>query len=97
MPSTGLGRRAGWLLALAVALVLAFFGLVASGERGGETFFSNAVLASTILGATAAAIVGGGFGVAAVWRNDHSPVVILSIFCGVFVAFFAFAEIAFPH
>ena len=97
MPSTGLGRRAGWLLALAIGLVLGFFGLVASGQRGGETFFSNAALASTMLGATVAALVGGGFGIAAARRHDHSPIVILSIFAGVFVAVWVTAELAFPH
>ena len=97
MPSTRTGRWAGGLLALAAALFAAFFGLVASGERGGDTLFSNPALATTILSAGSAAVAGGCAGALALQRRDRSVVVILSIIVGALVALWTVAEIALPN
>jgi cytochrome bd-type quinol oxidase subunit 2 len=97
MPSTAAGKWAGRVLLLSAALFAAFFGLIASGQRGGETFFSNLWLSATMLPAAVAAVTAGVFGVGALRRRDRSVVVFLAIIVGTFVALFAIAEILFPH
>jgi hypothetical protein len=97
MPSTGLGKWAGRLLLLSAAFFAAFFGLVASGQRGGETFFSNPALSVTMLAAAVTAVTASGFGVGALRRQDRSVVVVLSIIAGTIVILWTAAEIVFPH
>lgn len=97
MPSTRMGKWSGWLLALSAAFFALFFSLVATGQRGGETFFSNAALASTVFAAAGAAVGAGCVGIGALQRHDRSVVVILSIVAGTVVVLWMAAEIAFPH
>ena len=97
MSSTRMGRTSGWLLALSGGLFATFFGLVAAGQRGGETFFSNVPLAATMLGAAASAIAAGAVGVVAVRRHDRAPWVIAAVVVGTVVTLWTVGEIAFPH
>ncbi len=97
MPSTRFGKWAGWLTGLFVALLALFLALVEAGQRGGETFFSNPVLAIPGLGAAASAIAGGVLGVLALKHRDRSLVVIVAVVVGLFVLAFAIGEVAFPH
>lgn len=97
MPSTIFGKWAGWLLGLSVALFALFYGLIAAGQRGGETFFSNPALATTILAAAGSAVVAGGVGVSALLHRDRTVIVILSVIAGVVVILWTIAEIVFPH
>jgi len=95
--STKSGRWAAGLLILAGMCFGAFFGLVASGERGGDTFFSNTALSTAILSAAGASIASGCAAVVAVRHGDRSVVLPVSILVGGFVLFFIAAEIALPH
>jgi Na+-driven multidrug efflux pump len=97
MPSTIFGKWAGWLLGLFVALLALFSGLVAAGQRGGETFFSNLTLTIPGLAAAASAIAGGALGALALKHRDRSVVVILAILVGMLVLFWTTAEIVSPH
>lgn len=97
MPLTSMGKWAGRLLALSAGFFTVFFGLVATGQRGGETFFSNPALSIAILAAAGAAVAAGGVGVIASQRHDRSVVVILSIIAGTLVTLWVAAEIAFAH
>lgn len=97
MPSTDMGKWAGWLLILALACFALFFGFVMAGHRGGDTFFSNLTLTIPVLVSAVAAIAGGVLGVVARRRKDHSLIVKLAIFVGAVVALWTAAEIAFPH
>lgn len=97
MPSTDVGKWAGWLLVLALACFALFFGFVMAGQRGGDTFFSNLTLTIPILVSGLAAIAGGVTGVVARRRKDHSLVVKLAILVGAVVVLWTAAEIAFPH
>ena len=97
MPSTTRGRWAGWLLATALAGFLFFATMVAAGQRGGESFFSNLWLTAPMVAATLAAMCGGCVGVSAVTQGDRSPVVMTAITIGTAVALYVAAEIAFPH
>ena len=97
MPSTNMGKWAGWLLALALACFALFFGFVMAGQRGGDTFFSNLTLTVPILISALAAIAGGVVGVIARRHDDRSILVKSAIFVGAIVVLWIAAEIAFPH
>lgn len=98
MPSTHLGRVCCGLGAVAGAFFVTFFALVASGQRGGDTFFSNPSLATTILAAAALATVAAAVGLTAVIRQSERAVVVFTIIVlGVAVFMFGVAEVVFPH
>mgnify|MGYP001813820139 FL=1 len=86
-----------WLLVAAGVLLAAFFVLVAAGERGGDTFFSNPWLSLTMLGAVVCAIAAGVAGIVAFRRGDRSLVAGFAVVVGAFVVCWVVAEIAFPH
>ena len=97
-PSTRLGW---WSVGLSVGF-LVFFTLfqilVTTGQRGGETFFSNPWLAVSILIAAGSAIAAGVTAAAAIfWRRERSIFSILALFLGLFVAVFVLGEIVTPH
>jgi len=97
MSATSAGRRAGRLLGVAALLFVGFVVLVASGQRGGETFFSNPSLSITMLGAAALAVAAGGFGVRAIVHRDRSVVVFVAIAVATVVILWTALELAFPH
>lgn len=92
-----LGRRAGWLLLLAAALFASFAGLVASGQRGGETFFSNPSLTFTMLGGAVASIAAGVVGAFSVKHHERSVIAVVAIIVGTLVLIYAALELIFPH
>lgn len=97
-PST----RLGWW---SVGLLIGFFVffslfslLVEFGQRGGETFFSNPWLASTMLVAASSAIAAGVTALVAVFgRRERSLLSILALLIGMFVLTFVLGEIVSPH
>ena len=97
-PST----RLGWC---SVGLAVGFLGfftlfqvLVASGLRGGETFFSNPWLSLSIMPAAVSAIAAGVAAVVAIiWRRERSIFSFVALFLGFFVAIFVLGEIVYPH
>jgi len=97
MPRTQQGKWSQRLLGLSAFFFVVFVGLVASGQRGGETFFANGILAWTMIGAATAAMCAGCVGVSAFRRSDRSLLVIASIVIGAGVALWILAEIMFPH
>ena len=97
MPTTTAGRRAALLVLIAVALFGLFIVAVASGQRGGETLFSNPVLTVPVLAAAISAIAAGVVGVVALRRHDYSAAVIASTIIGALVLLWCLAEVVFPH
>ncbi len=98
MPHTHLGRISCRLGILSLTFFAAFFALVAAGQRGGDTFFSNPWLASTMLAAGASAIAAAAAGLAAVIRQSERALsVVATIAFGAVVLAFALGEILFPH
>lgn len=97
VPKTNLGK---WSVGLIIAL-FAFFTLfqilVASGQRGGATFFSNPLLILPLLFAGicgVAAFFTGIIGI--IKRRERSVLVFLATVIGFFVLLFVLGEV-FPH
>lgn len=97
-PSTRMGWwSAGGFVGSILFLVL-FNALITSGQRGGDTFFSNPWLALTILASAMLAIASGVLAVVAVGRDrERSIFGFLAILLGLIVLVFVIGEIAFPH
>ncbi len=97
-PSAVLGAWSVRLIAFALAFFILFAVLVALGQRGGETFFSNLVLAIPMLIAAVLAVCAFFTGILGILRNRERAVfVLISTGLGFFVLFWGFAEIVFPH
>ena len=97
-PKTNLGKRSVWLL-VALAVSMASFGiLVASGQRGGDTFFSNPILTIPILIAAASGIAAFITGLISIIREkERSISVYLAVAVGLIVLIVALAQIISPH
>jgi len=97
-PTTTLGKWSAWLI-FAFAVSLASFGiLVASGQRGGDTFFSNPILTIPILIAATSGIAAFITGlVSIVKRKERSISVYLAVVFGFITLVFVLGEIIFPH
>ena len=75
-----------------------FVGLVASGRKGGDTFFSNPWLAWPILIAAAAAIAAGMIAMfCVVTRRDRSLPVVVAGVIGTLVLAWVVLEVTMPH
>ena len=97
VPSTTAGRWSAALLAGAAVCFAAFFFLVMSGQRGGDTFFSNPWLSGTILVAAGLAIAAGIVGLtAAIRHGERSVLVGIAIVLGLLVVLFVVGEVVFP-
>ena len=97
-PTTRLGQRSAWLI-FTFAVSLASFGiLVASGQRGGETFFSNPILTIPGLIAAAAGISAFFTGLISIVRSkERSISVYLAVGFGLVTLVFVLGEIIYPH
>lgn len=98
LPNTRLGKWSMWLIVVSVVFLILFMILVAFGERGGDSFFSNMKLSTFVL-------IAGIFGVASflagllgiIKSRERSIVVFLSSAAGFFALVFLIGELAFPH
>jgi len=98
LPKSYPGKWSIGSLAAFVVFFVTFQLLVASGQRGGETFFSNLVLTIPILLAGAAGVLSFLTGIIGVIRNrERSILVFLAMLVGLFVLLFSIGEVAFPH
>ncbi|NIT04412.1 hypothetical protein GTO10_05950 [Candidatus Saccharibacteria bacterium] len=98
LPSTPLGKWTVGLTAFFFLLFGTFQLLVASGQRGGATFFSNPLLAipGLLMGISGiAAFFTGAFSV--VRSKERSILVFLATLFGLFVLIFVLGEILYPH
>ncbi len=98
LPRTPLGRWSVRLTTGSVLLFGVFFVLVASGQKGGDSFFSNLWLSGTILPAAGLALAGGAVGaVAAIKETERSLGVSAAVLLGVIVLMVIVGELALPH
>jgi cytochrome bd-type quinol oxidase subunit 2 len=97
-PRTKLGKWSAWLIVAFAILLGVFYILVASGQRGGDTFFSNPILTVPMLLAATSAIAAFIIGlISVVKRKERSVAVVLAIVVGLFVIIFVLGEVIFPH
>ena len=81
-----------------VVFFTAFHLLVASGQRGGETFFSNLVLTIPILLAGTSGVFAFLIGLISVIKNRAlSILVYLAMLIGFLILIFLIGEVIFPH
>ena len=98
IPQTRMGRLAVSGDALSLVSLGVFIGLVAGGQKGGDTFFSNPWLSWSILLAGGAAIAAGAVGlVCIVTHRERSLPVVLTVILGGLTLAWVIAEIAVPH
>jgi len=98
LPKTPLGKWSTGLVVAFVVLLVVFLLLVASGQRGGETFFSNLVLTIPMLLAETSGVLAFLIGLISVIKNkERSILVFLAMLIGFFISIFWLGEVIFPH
>lgn len=98
MPRTRAGRWSLRLLGVSLIFFAAFYSLVATGQRGGDTFFGNPWLSGTILPAGGAAVAAATVGlVGVIKQQERSPAVYIAVVLGLLVLAFGIAEVVAPH
>jgi predicted Abi (CAAX) family protease len=98
LPPTALGKWAVGLICGFIILMALLYGLIAAGQRGGETFFSNLYLAIPGLLAAvsaAAAFFTGIIGM--IFKKERALLVILAAAIGLFVIIFVIGDLIFPQ
>ena len=97
-PKSILGKLSVKLVILFFFMLAVFYLMCASGQRGGDTFFSNLYLTIPFLIAAIAGMVAFFIGILSVIKNkDYSILVILSTIIGFLILLWCLAEILFPH
>ena len=97
-PNTVLGIWSVRLLGAAILFFILFFFIVASGQKGGETFFSNLSLTIPMLVAFILAVCAFITGLISTIRDrERAVIVFLSTMIGLFILIFGIAEVVFPH
>lgn len=98
MPKTLLGKWSVKLIIIFLLFLAIFYLIIATGQRGDDTFFSNLWLATPILIAGASGILAFITGLIGVIKNrERSVLVFISTALGLFVLWFVAAELLFPH
>jgi len=98
MPKTVPGKWSVWLIAVFIVLFASFRLFVVAGQRGGEGFFDNLLLAIPMLLAGISGIASFFTGLLGVTRyRERSILVYPAMIIGLCVLLFTVAEIAFPH
>jgi len=98
MPKTTLGKWSVALISAFIVFLISLQLIAASGQRGGETFFSNLALAVPILIAGISGVSAFVTGLVGVIRSgERSIIVYLATAIGLLVLLFCLVEITFPH
>jgi hypothetical protein len=86
------------LTAVAAVLFAVFLGLVATGQKGGDTFFSNPWLSGTITAGAVCAVGAAVTGLYAIIRErERSILVFATTTIGLLVLIYVILEISLPH
>ena len=97
-PSTAPGNWSIRLIGASILFFILFIIIVASGQRGGDTFFSNLSLTIPMLIAAILAVCAFFTGILSIIRNrERAVLVFISTAFGFLVLLYGLAEILFPH
>ncbi|MFC1964762.1 hypothetical protein ACFLWG_02000 [Chloroflexota bacterium] len=98
IPKTHLGKWSIWFIIAFIVLFMSFQLLVASGQRGGATFFSNLALSVPMLIAGISGISAFFTGIIGIIKSkERSVLVFLATIIGFLILFFVLGEILVPH
>ena len=98
VPKTRLGKWSIWLIIVFILSFIVFQLLVASGQRGGATFFSNPILSVPILIAGIAGVSGFFAGIIGVLRSkERSVLVFIATVIGFLILVFVSMEFLSSH
>ena len=98
IPRTVPGKWSVWLIAAFILLFALFYILVAAGQRGGETYFSNLLLAVPYTLAAICGIASFFTGIIGVIRSRERAILVYpSMIIGLCVLLWMLAEVIFPH
>ena len=98
IPKTLLGKWSIWLIIAFIVFFITFQLLVASGQRGGATFFSNLALSVPMLIAGFSGISAFFTGIIGIIKSkERSVLVFIATIIGFFILFFVLGEFLVPH
>ena len=98
IPKTRLGNWSIWLIIAFIVFFITFQLLVASGQRGGATFFSNLALSIPMLIAGISGISAFFTGIIGIIKSkERSVLVFIATIIGFFILFFVLGEFLVPH
>jgi hypothetical protein len=97
-PKTKLGNKSACFILIFAVSIASFYILVASGQRGGATFFSNPILTAPVLTAATSGIAAFITGLVSIIKHrERSISVYLAVGFGLFTLLFVLGEIIYPH
>jgi len=95
IPKTHLGQWSIWLITV---FIVSFIVVIASGQRGGATFFSNLALSIPMVIAGISALLAFFTGIIGIIKSkERSVLACSSTIVGFFILLWVSAEILFPH
>jgi hypothetical protein len=98
IPRTSLGKWTTWLIIVTILLFITFQVLVASGQRGADTFFSNLALSVPMLIAGISGISAFFTGIIGIIKSkDGSVLVFVSTVLGFLILLFVLGEFLVQH
>jgi flagellar biosynthesis protein FliQ len=98
VPKTRLGRWSIWFIIAFILLLISFQLLVVSGQRGGDTFFSNLALSVPMLVAAISGILAFFTGIISIIKNkERAVLVFVATIIGLFILVFVLGEFLVPH
>jgi cytochrome bd-type quinol oxidase subunit 2 len=98
IPKTNLGKWSISLIIIFIVLFVIFQILVASGQRGGETFLDNLWLSVPMLLAATSGVMAFLLGLISIIKNkERSALVFVSTIVGFFILWFIVGELLVPH
>lgn len=98
MPKTKYGKWSVGLILCCILFLTTFFLVIKTGYRGGDTFFSNPLLALPISISAICGIMSFVTGVISIFKQkERNILVILSTLLGLFVLYFVLGEVLTPH
>lgn len=92
-PATALGRTATGLAVLSLGFLWSVFWWGEHTSRNHSTFFSDPIMAFTLIGTAATAIAGGLAAAISLFRRERSLLLLPVLLWGAFVLFFALGEL----